>query len=353
MLSAAVGVDVGDLHLHAELTVGDGEVVALLGPNGAGKTTTLRALAGLRPLDRGRVVLDGEVLDAPPDGPFVPPGRRPVGMVFQDHLLFPRLSALDNVAFGLRARGRSRAEARATARHWLERLGVAGVAGARPGTLSGGEAQRVALARALATDPRLLLLDEPLAALDAATRAQVRTELRRHLATFAGARLLVTHDPVDALVLADRLVIMENGGITQQGLPAEVTARPASRYVAELVGVNLLHGAAAGERTVRLDSGAELTVADPLPPAGPDLAVAVRPRAVALHRHQPAGSPRNVWSATVADLEADRDRVRVRLGGPVPLTAEVTPAAVADLGLAPGTPVWASVKAVDLTVYER
>ena len=209
----------------------------------------------------------------------------------------------------------------------------------------------MALARALATDPRVLLLDEPLAALDAGARLRVRTELRRHLATFAGARLLVTHDPVDALVLADRLVIVEEGRITQRGSPAEVTARPGSRYVAELVGINLLHATAVGDRTVRLDTGAELTVADPIP--GPDLAVAIRPRAIALHRHQPDGSPRNVWPATVADLEADRDRVRVSLAGPVPATAEITPAAVADLDLAAGTPVWASVKAVDLTAYER
>ena len=203
-----------------------------------------------------------------------------------------------------------------------------------PATLSGGQAQRVALARALATDPRLLLLDEPLAALDASTRLTVRTELRRHLATFAGARLLVTHDPVDAIVLADRLVIVERGRVTQTGTPADVTARPASRYVAQLVGINLLHGTAAGDRTVRLDTGATLTVADPLP--GRDVAVAIRPQAIALHRHQPDGSPRNTWAATVADLEADRDRVRVTLDGPVPLTAEVTPAAVAELELAPG-----------------
>jgi molybdate transport system ATP-binding protein len=351
VLHAAIGVHLGEFQLDIALDVGDGEVVALLGPNGAGKTTALRAMAGLLPLDDGRIELDGVVLDDPAADVFVPTADRPIGVVFQDYLLFPRLTALDNVAFGLRARGHDRANARHRAREWLERFTLAEQAHAKPRTLSGGQAQRVALARALATDPRLLLLDEPLAALDAGTRVQVRAELRRHLATFHGARLLITHDPMDALVLADRLVIVERGRVTQAGVPADVTARPASRYVAQLVGINLLHGTATGEHTVRLDSGAELTVADRLP--GPDVAVAVRPQAIALHGHQPDGSPRNTWAATVTDLEADHDRVRVTLGGPVAATAEVTPASIAELGLTPGRSVWATVKAVDLTAYQR
>ncbi len=351
MLHAEVEVGLGDLDLRLDLRADDGEIVALLGPNGAGKTTALRAVAGLQPLDGGRITLDGTVLDDPASGTFVPTAERPIGFVFQDYLLFPRLTALDNIAFGLRARGHSKAEARARAQGWLERFELTALATAKPRALSGGQAQRVALARALATDPRLLLLDEPLAALDATTRVTVRTELRRHLTTFEGARLLVTHDPIDAIVLADRLVIIEGGSVTQVGTPADVTARPASRYVAQLVGINLLHGTASGDRSVLLDSGATLTVADVLP--GREVAIAVRPQAVALHRHQPEGSPRNTWEATVADLEADRDRVRVTLAGPVAVTAELTPASVAELELAPGTPVWATVKAVDLTAYER
>jgi len=351
VLHAAIEVHLGDFHLDIDLDVGDGEVVALLGPNGAGKTTALRVIAGLEPLDNGRIELDGAVLDDPAADVFVPTADRPIGVVFQDYLLFPRLTALDNIAFGLRARGHDKASARRRAREWLERFALAEHAYAKPRTLSGGQAQRVALARALATDPRLLLLDEPLAALDAGTRLQVRSELRRHLATFNGARLLVTHDPVDALVLADRLVVVERGHVTQTGTPAAVTARPASRYIAQLVGINFLHGTACGEHTVRLDTGAELTVADPLP--GPDIALAIRPQAIAIHRHQPDGSPRNTWAATISDLEADRDRVRVTLTGPVVATAEVTPAAVAELDLAPGVSVWATVKAVDLTAYQR
>jgi molybdate transport system ATP-binding protein len=244
-----------------------------------------------------------------------------------------------------------RAEARRQAAGWLERVGLAGRAADRPRALSGGQAQRVALARALAIEPRILLLDEPLAALDARTRGQVRTDLSRHLRTFAGAGLLVTHDPVDAIVLADRLVVLEGGRVTQMGTVGEVTARPRSPYVADLVGVNMLTGTATGDRTVTLDGGLQLTVADPLP--GPDVLLAVRPQALALHRHRPEGSPRNAWAATVASVEAGPDRARVRVDGPLRVVAEVTPGAVAELGLAPGLPVWLSVKAVDVTAYER
>ena len=344
MLEASIGVDLDRFSLDVDHALADGEVVALLGPNGAGKSTALRAIAGLQRLDRGSITLDGAPLDD------VPTAERPIGFVFQDHLLFPRMTALDNVAFGLRAKGAPKGEARRAAASWLERFGLGEVAGAKPRTLSGGQAQRVALARALATSPRLLLLDEPLAALDASTRVSVRTELRRHLATFAGGRLLVTHDPIDAVVLADRLVIVEAGRVVQAGTPAVVTAHPATRYVAELAGVNLLHGTADGERTVRLDDGSELITAEPLP--GREVAVTVRPQAITLHRHEPEGSARNCWTSVVADLEATHDRVRVTLASP-PIPAEVTAASLVDLDLAVGAPVWATVKAVDLVVYER
>ncbi len=351
MFKAQITVRVGTFDLDIGFEAGNGETVALLGPNGAGKTTTLRSIAGLQPLDEGRIELDDDVLDEPATGTFVPTAARSIGVVFQDYLLFPRLSALENVAFGLRARGVHKHEARRRAGEWLERLDLAGQAKARPRTLSGGQAQRVALARALSTAPRLLLLDEPLAALDARTRMRVRSDLRRHLRSFSGARILVTHDPVDAMVLADRLIILESGRISQAGTVGEVTRHPRSDYVAELVGVTLLEGRRTGEHVVRLASGGELTVADPL--AADDLAVAIRPQAVALHRACPEGSPRNVWLATVIDLQADHDRVRVELAGPVPLVAEVTPAAVAALELGPGTSVWATVKAVDLVAYAR
>jgi molybdate transport system ATP-binding protein len=346
-LAARLRLTLGQLRLAVELAVGDGELVVLLGPNGAGKTTLLRALAGLLPLEEGRVELDGVVLDDVAGGVHVPTERRPIGFVFQDYLLFPHLSALENVAFGLRARGLGRAEARRRAAGWLDRVGLAGHAGARPKALSGGQAQRVALARALVAGPRLLLLDEPLAALDAATRSEVRRDLRRHLASFDGARLLVTHDPLEAVALADRLVVLEAGRVTQAGTAEEVRDRPRSRYVAELVGVNLFQGRAGGG-AIRLEGGGTLVAAGD---HHGQVFAAVHPRAVALHRHRPEGTPRNVWAGTADTLEAVGDRVRVRVAGPVPVVAEVTPAAAAELGLADGGPVWATVKATEVAVY--
>lgn len=351
MLRAEIGLTQGDLELSVDLTVDDGEVVAVLGPNGAGKTTLVRALAGLLAIDRGRIEVDGHVLDDPDTGTFVPAARRSVGVVFQDYALFPRLSARDNVAFGLQARGADRRSSLVTADEWLERLGVGDHGALRPDALSGGQAQRVALARALATEPRLLLLDEPLAALDASSRLHVRGELRRHLREFSGLRVLVTHDPIDALVLADRLVIVESGRVTQTGAPADVAAHPATSYVADLVGINLLRGRLDGGR-VDLADGGSLTVVPPSDLASTDVAVAIRPQAVALHPTEPSGSPRNSWAATVREVEHDRDRVRVTLSGPIPVTAEVTTSAAISLGLEAGQTVWASVKAVDIAVYE-
>jgi molybdate transport system ATP-binding protein len=346
-LEAEVGLTLGRLRLEVELAVGTGELVVLLGPNGAGKTTLLRALAGLVALDRGRVVVDGAVLEDTATGTWVPTERRPIGFVFQDYLLFPHLSALENVAFGLRARGLGRAEARRRAAAWLDRVGLAGHAGARPRALSGGQAQRVALARAMVSEPRLLLLDEPLAALDAATRTEVRRDLRRHLASFAGTRLLVTHDPLEAMALADRLVVLEGGRVTQTGRPAEVSERPRSGYVAELVGVNLYRGRADGG-AVELAGGGRLIAAGE---HHGEVFAAVHPRAVALHRRLPEGTPRNVLSGTADTVDVVGDRVRVRVAGQVPIVAEVTPAAVGELRLADGGPVWASVKATEITVY--
>jgi molybdate transport system ATP-binding protein len=345
-LTVDARVRVGDLDLVVQMRAEQGETVAVLGPNGAGKTTLLRAIAGLLPLDAGRIELDGTVLDDG-DRTFVPPERRPVGVVFQDSLLFPHLSALENVAFGPRSRGAGRGPARTTATHWLERVGLGDRAGAKPRELSGGQAQRVALARALAGDPRLLLLDEPLASLDQSTRAAVRRELRTHLASFPGLRLLVTHDPVDAAVLADRIVVLEQGSVSQEGTFADVAARPRSRYVAALVGVNLLRGLARGFE-VHLDGGGELVVPDT--GEGRVLAV-VHPHSVGLHRERPVGSARNTWRGTVDGVEALGARVRVRVSGPVALVAEVTPGAVRDLDIRDGVPIWASVKATDVTVF--
>jgi molybdate transport system ATP-binding protein len=346
MLRADVHLQRGDLDLDVALDAREGETVGVVGPNGAGKTTLLRALAGLETPASGRIELDGEVLDDPASGRHVPAEERSVGFVFQDAVLFPHLSVLDNVAFGLRARGYARGDARREAHAWLARLGLADRAGDRPGALSGGQAQRVALARALAPAPRLLLLDEPLASLDAANQVEVRTALASDLSEVAAVRVLVTHDPVDAAVLADRLVVLEGGRVTQSGSPADLAARPRTSYVAQLVGVNLWRGAADGT-AVHLSGGGVLVVAEPR--VGPVL-VTVRPQAVALHRARPEGSPRNTWAGVVETVEPAGDRVRVRLAGPPAVVAEVTQAAVAALGLRPGTPTWVSVKATELEV---
>jgi molybdate transport system ATP-binding protein len=344
-LAAHVVVRVGALDVDVELRADAGETVALLGPNGAGKTTVLRALSGLTPIDAGRIELDGTLLDDGADT-FVPPERRPVGVVFQDYVLFPHLTALDNVAFGLRSRGTGRADARRRAKQWLATVGLDDHADRRPAALSGGEAQRVALARALAVEPRLLVLDEPLAALDQQARVAVRRDLRARMQAFAGIRILVTHDPIDAATLADRLVILEHGRVVQTGTLAEITARPRTAWVAELVGVNLFEGIGLGDR-VALGGGGVLVAAG----AGTGSVVAVvHPHSVTLHASAPSGSARNAGAGAIESIAPIGDRARVRIGGAVPLTAEITPAALADLGLVTGGPVWTSVKATDVAV---
>ena len=346
-LEANVRLTLGALSLDMELSVGEGEVVALLGPNGAGKTTLLRAVAGLVPLTSGYVRLDGRVLEDAATGKYVPTESRSIGVVFQDYLLFPHLSVLENVAFGMRSRGTRSHEASEKAAQWLDRVGLGTYAQDKPDALSGGQRQRVALARALAPDPRLLLLDEPLAALDVTTRAEVRRDLKRHLASFPGLRLVVTHDPLEAASLADRLVVMENGRLVQTGTPAEVTERPRSQYVADLVGVNLLRGQA-DHGSVRISD--ESVIAAAAAESG-DVFAVIHPRAVALHQRRPEGSPRNAWPGRVSVVELLGGRVRVRVEGEVPLVAEVTPAAISDLNVEEGGEVWVSFKSTDVGVY--
>jgi molybdate transport system ATP-binding protein len=319
----------------------------VVGPNGAGKSSLLAAIAGMLPVDHGSIRLGDTVLDGGPGGAFVPAERRGCGVMFQDLLLFPHFTAVDNVAYGLRAAGMGRAAARASALAWLQRLGVATHAGSRPASLSGGQAQRVALARALAPNPRVLLLDEPLSAVDASARLVLRRDLRAYLDSFAGPRVLVTHDAVEAFALADRIAVLEGGRIVQAGSVAEICSRPRSRYVADLVGLNFLRGTCRGGR-LQIDGGGELVVSQA--PEGPVLAT-VHPRAIALYRSRPDGTPRNVWQAPIESLEATGDRVRVRLGGLPGLVAEVTPLAIAELQLGIGGTVWVALKATEIGVF--
>ncbi|MFB6842320.1 ABC transporter permease [Streptomyces sp. NPDC056361] len=338
--------------LHAEVTgftrlvldADGGTTIAVVGPNGAGKTTLLRALLGLTPRAHAALRL-GDT-----DVTGLPPHRRRVAWVPQDGALFPHLTALANTAYGLRAQGVPRAEARREARAWLDRLGVGHLAHRRPAQLSGGQAQRVALARALAARPRLLVLDEPLAALDQTTRAHVRHTLRTHLAGFGGVCLIVTHDPVEAVSLADRVLVLDEGRALQDASPTEVTRHPRSPWVARMLGRNAWPGTTTADG-LALPGGGTLVAADPLSPGVEALAV-IPPEAVAVHRTRPAGSPRNVWPGTVREITASGSRLRVLVTSDrVPdLVAEITPQAAAELGLADGVSVWTSVKATEATV---
>jgi molybdate transport system ATP-binding protein len=347
VVDAHLCVAVGDFRLDIRLSIARGQVVALLGPNGAGKTTALRALAGLRPLSAGHLRLAGQSLDEPGADVFVPVEKRSIGVVFQDYLLFPHLSTLDNVAFGPRRRGIPKAQARRVAAGWLERMGLADYAGRKPRHLSGGQAQRVALARALAVGPALLLLDEPLAALDARTRVETRAELHHHLHDHDGATLIVTHDPLDAMMLADHLVVIEEGRIVQEGGAAAITAQPRTDYIARLVGLNLYQGRSTGT-TVTLPGGFTLITAQAL--AG-DAFAAFAPAAVSLHTGRPEGSPRNTWQATISGIHRHGDNLRVQLTGPITTAADITPAAAAQLSLSPGQQIWAAVKAAEVRAY--
>lgn len=346
-LNTQIVVNRGNFTLNLAMSVSSGQTVALLGPNGAGKSTALRALAGLLPIGAGRITLNEQVLDDAESNTWLPPERRPVGVVFQDYLLFPHLSALDNVAFGLRARGTDRRIAHKHAADWLERVGLSQYAGSKPQELSGGQAQRVALARALATEPHMLLLDEPLAALDARTRMHVRTQLRAHLRDYDGATVMVTHDPLDATVLADYILVLEDGRVVQEGTPTEIAQRPRTNYVAELAGVNLYEGHSNGT-TVQLRDGGTLAIA--APHTG-EVLLAFTPTAVSLHRTKPAGSARNVWPVRVHGLEGRGHITRVQLTGDPNVLVDVTHAAVSDLELTPGESLWAELKATEIRTY--
>jgi len=309
--------------------------VALVGPSGAGKSSALRVVAGLVRPPRGRVALGDEVWLDTERGVCLPPERRRVGLVFQDYALFPHLSVRGNVAFG----------ARGPVEPLLERFRIAHLADARPRELSGGERQRVALARALAREPEVLLLDEPLAALDAHTKSAVRAELAELLRGLGLPALLVTHDYEDAAALADEVGVLVDGSLRQLASPAELVARPQDAFVASFTGANLLHGRARRDRgtltVVRLESGDEVVSADE---AEGEVGVVVYPWEVSVSRVHEAevGSALNVLRGEVASVVEVANRVRVRVG---PLTAEVTAESAARLELARGGVAYASFKA--------
>lgn len=339
--------------LEVALALGQEERIAILGPNGAGKSSTLAVLAGLLRPDAGRAQLDDRVLFdiGRHSHRWLPAHARGIALMAQDPLLFPHLSVLDNVAFGPRSAGQGPRRSRITARHWLEQVGAVELADRKPAELSGGQAQRVAIARALAASPQLLLLDEPIAALDVGAAPTLRRVLRQVLADRAA--IIVTHDLLDALVLAQRVVIMDGGKIVESGPTAEVIRHPRTAFTARIAGLNMITGTAE-DRAVRqqdghLVAGIPRTDSDPGEPA-----IAVfSPNAVSVFTEPPHGSPRNAIPVVITELEPRDDQIRVRAEtrSGQSLTADVTVSAVSELDLYPGSSVYFSVKASAVTIY--
>ena len=341
--------------VEVDFEVAAGEVVALVGANGAGTSTVLHVIAGLLRPDSGSVRSGSRVLTDTASRVFVPPHARRIGLLLQDALLFPHLSVVDNVAFGPRSRRRGRAATRQAARAWLEQVDAAELADRAPGELSGGQAQRVAIARALAADPDVLLLDEPLAGLDVAAAAGVRTVLRSVLARDRRAAVLVTHDLVDVLTLADRVLVMDDGRIDEAGDAARVVAAPRSAFAARIAGVNLVNGTVEADGSLRAADGHRWYAAGDRPAAGAHAVAVFRPSAVAVFRDAPHGSPRNTIAVTVDQIDAVGDGIRVRASeqtdGAPGLAADVTAEAAAEMRLVAGERVYFIVKAQEVALH--
>lgn len=368
LLDAQILVQARDVIVKLGLEAG--EVLALVGPNGAGKSTVLQSLSGVLPgADESSIVLNGADIAA------LPPHRRRITLLGQDPTLFPHLTVTGNVAFGLRAAGASRTQARSQAYELLEVVDCAELAGRKPHQISGGQAQRVAIARALAATPELLLLDEPLVALDADQAPQLRHLLRRVLRERNQAAIIITHDLVDAVTLADSVAVLQQGRVIERGLARSVLGSPRSQFAASLAGMNLLTGTIEGGRlrcvtspantqtgdsTVQgadeLTDGAPQTLlvsgseeAEDRPAEGGQAVALFSPASVSVHPRTPQGSPRNAFHTTISTVESHGAGVRVRgrcAAGP--LSADITAAALAELDLAPGDRVWFSVKAQEV-----
>lgn len=340
LLEGRVVVERGPFKLDAEVNVKQAEIVALMGPNGAGKTTLLEAILGWLPLADGQVLLDGQTLEVHGENRTVPTHEREIGMVFQDGLLFPHLNVMRNIEFGTGSSSTHVSEL-------LEPLEITNLVDRYPEELSAGQRQRVALARTLATAPKLVLLDEPLGALDVTGRVIARKLIGNVLRSNGAGALVVTHDPADAFALADRILVLEGGRVTQCAPPDQIRTRPATKWVAELVGWNFFEGDGNGS-LVELADGVEIATAH----RGLDgpVAVTINPTAVALYTQEPTGSPRNSWHCHVESIEFVADVARVSLVGPFAISADVTRAAVAELGIDTGSAVWASLKATEVGI---
>ncbi|MHB8511054.1 MAG: sulfate/molybdate ABC transporter ATP-binding protein [Actinomycetota bacterium] len=321
-------------HIDATLDIEQGSPLVLVGPNGAGKTTILRAITGLERIESGTISSNGIVFDSHEE--WVPPERRRIGYVPQQRFLFPHLSVLDNVAFATRNRS--------LANQWITRAGLQSFSDRKPTSLSGGEAARVALARALASNPSILLLDEPLAALDATSKSEMRSFLKEVLRTFEGVTIVVTHDPLEALSTASEIAVLEAGSITQRGAVREIVERPRTSYIARFLGLNLLRGFSEGVK-VRCGS-ADVIIADEAP--AKDVLLTFPATAVALTTSAPDGAVRNVYQCKVREIIDEGTRLRVALEGPLSLIAEVTRAGGESLNISPGSFVFASIKATEI-----
>ncbi len=356
MLSAVLRKALGAFQLDVALEVDGGSTLVLVGESGAGKTTVLRLLAGLAQPDEGRIVLDDSVYFDSERGVAAPAWTRSVGYVAQDYGLFPHLTIVDNVAFGLRAQGVEARIVRERVAAMLARFDLIGFRERHPHDLSGGQQQRVALARALVLDPHLVLLDEPLSALDLQTRRILRGELRQILAGLPGVTVYVTHNPMEAIAFGDKIAVVEAGRITQIGTAGDLLRHPRTGYVAEFMGVNLFQGRIrerdqGGLVRIGLDAG-EISVIDP--GGDGEVLVAVNPREIMLYATAPEGSARNVFEGIVTEIVAEPpfgERVRVAIAARPPLVAEVTQQAVAALGLREGLRVYAAFKATGTVPY--
>ncbi len=354
-LEARLRLRRGDLSLDLELRAAAGRTLGLLGPNGAGKSTLIEALGGLLTLDEGEVRLDGQVLESTAERIRIPPQRRPVGVMFQGLWLFPHLSVYENIVYGLRARGIGDGQANAQIQPLLKRLDLVALVERRPAELSGGEAQRVALARALAPSPRLLLLDEPLSALDLESRPRTRSFLQKQLSEFDGVRILITHDPTEALLLADDLAILEQGRIVQQGTAEEVQARPQTPYVAAFAGVNLLPGVVGNENGHPFFKVGRMRLAlgtASLPPAGPAHAT-LSPRAVSIRPYSGGILEPDALEGAIESIERYGDQVRIRVASDPPVYAEISADQLRKQQLEHGASVRATLDPAELRVYPQ
>ena len=334
-----------------DFSLEDGKVLAVLGPNGAGKSSLLLLIAGLLRPDGGRIALGDRVVTDTRAGVFVPPHDRGVAMLSQQALLFPHMTVAANVAFAPRCKGHSRSDSRATAQRWLEAVDAAAFAARRPAQLSGGQAQRVAVARALAAEPQVLLLDEPMAALDVTAAPALRRLLRDILRGSHRTAVIVTHDLLDALAIADEVIVVDGGRIVESGPVRQVLASPRSGFAARIAGVNLVSGVISEPGVLQTAWTASIAGIGG-PPQGAAAVALFRPTAVAVHRTAPHGSPRNVIPVTVAEMDLHGTTVRIRAGdqadGAPGLAADITAAAAADLDLAPGQDLFFVVKALEV-----